>query len=469
MSLRVKPKTVQELRHMYRDDKLDLSPDFQRRPVWNDKKKMLLIDSIARGIPVNALTFYENETEDGIKHEVIDGKQRLSSIFEYFDDKITPISADINEETEEEKNEGQEKSEAIADKKWSKLKKRIQDEFLEYEIPIYFVKGTRQSAVRSFRRMNEAPYALKPQEIRNAVYRSSYFLEIAKKFTAKDEIQKELGLEKDLLVTWGVISDTDFDRMLDIQFYSEIIILKLEGPKNRRDDLDGFYDKYLKAKPKDKKKLDLTYKEIKRALKVIYEVVGDSFRPYFDSENVAYSLIGAFFEKNLYKAPELSKPEIQTQIKDTLDFFGDEMWLCKKNLTNDPEYKSEVDDEFTHIVREFSQTLLAGQKNSKSRREKRISIFHKLLCESVKPPELGKPTETLRKIVWAKSKDKKCGRCNQKVEKYEDYNCGHIEASLYGGKCILSNLRVEHAKCNKSFNQHKLKAEASRTSRNKVS
>ena len=187
MSLRVKPKTVKELRHMHRDDDLDLSPDFQRRDVWGDKKKMLLIDSIARGIPINALTFYENATEDGIKYEVIDGKQRLTSIFEYFDEKIVPDSEKINEETEEEKNEGKEKSEAIANKKWSEVKKGIQDEFLEYEIPIYFVKGTRQSAVRSFRRMNEAPYALKPQEIRNAVYRSSYFLDTAKRFTKAKE------------------------------------------------------------------------------------------------------------------------------------------------------------------------------------------------------------------------------------------------------------------------------------------
>jgi hypothetical protein len=450
MALKIANKTIKELRHWHDDGELNLSPDFQRREVWGGPKKMLLIDSIARGIPVNALTFFAENTEDGIKHDVIDGKQRLTSIFEYFSDGFVPNSEVINEESEEEKGESKEKADAIANKKWSELKKKVKDDFLNYEIPIYFVSGPRDSAVKSFRRMNERPYALKPQEIRNAVYKNSYVLDLVRKLSIN--LKDDLNTEEDLFVSWGVITKDEYFRMGDVQFYSELLNLKINGPQNRRETLDAFYNEYIDAKPKKRKKLEKHAKELRKALSVIYSIFGDSLVPHFRGENKAYSLVGAFLDKDLYKSADLDSHEVRKQIEDLVKYFGDQVIVCEDQMTSKTEDNGH-DDKTPKEVHEFTKTLLGGQKNSKKRREERILILQKILNEIVNPPDPRKPTEAQRRYIWAKSKDKVCGKCHKKVESYADYDCGHIDSGLFGGRCINSNLQVEHVSCNRRHNR----------------
>ena len=68
-----------------RRDRIEM-PDFQREEVWPDEKKRLLIDSILRGWHVPK--FYFRKLEDGT-YECVDGQQRLTAIYEFFDDKLT--------------------------------------------------------------------------------------------------------------------------------------------------------------------------------------------------------------------------------------------------------------------------------------------------------------------------------------------------------------------------------------------
>ena len=59
---------------------LDLTPPFQRDLVWNSKQKCELIESIIMGIPLPA--FYVKENKEGV-YIVVDGKQRLQTLFEF--------------------------------------------------------------------------------------------------------------------------------------------------------------------------------------------------------------------------------------------------------------------------------------------------------------------------------------------------------------------------------------------------
>jgi hypothetical protein len=66
-------------------------PEYQRQPnLWTIEKKRLLIDSILQDIDIPKLYF--NETRDG-GLEVVDGTQRLWSIWEFVDDEFTVTSA----------------------------------------------------------------------------------------------------------------------------------------------------------------------------------------------------------------------------------------------------------------------------------------------------------------------------------------------------------------------------------------
>ena len=62
-------------------------PEYQRQPnLWPVDKKRLLIDSILRDIDIPKLYF--NNTKEG-GFEVVDGQQRLWTIWEFIDDEYT--------------------------------------------------------------------------------------------------------------------------------------------------------------------------------------------------------------------------------------------------------------------------------------------------------------------------------------------------------------------------------------------
>ncbi len=76
---------------------IDLDPAFQRGKVWPEKKKELFIDSLIKGWGVPKLYFavYKNSKGDPYKYECIDGKQRLSTVFDFYDNKLK-VNLDSN-------------------------------------------------------------------------------------------------------------------------------------------------------------------------------------------------------------------------------------------------------------------------------------------------------------------------------------------------------------------------------------
>src|SRR5690606_21605087 len=74
------PMSIGELASIYKDGELDIHPDFQRIFRWNDVQKSKLIESILLGIPIPSI--FVSQREDGV-WDVVDGLQRLSTIFEF--------------------------------------------------------------------------------------------------------------------------------------------------------------------------------------------------------------------------------------------------------------------------------------------------------------------------------------------------------------------------------------------------
>lgn len=72
--------SIGEVLSMYRDGDLEVHPEFQRIFRWNDDQRARLIESILLGIPIP--TIFVAQRSDGI-WDVIDGVQRLSTIFEF--------------------------------------------------------------------------------------------------------------------------------------------------------------------------------------------------------------------------------------------------------------------------------------------------------------------------------------------------------------------------------------------------
>lgn len=76
-------KTVFELLNIYENKYLNLEPGFQRQSVWTERDRAKLIDSIVRNYPLPSIFLYRRYDNGQVYYDVIDGKQRLESIFKF--------------------------------------------------------------------------------------------------------------------------------------------------------------------------------------------------------------------------------------------------------------------------------------------------------------------------------------------------------------------------------------------------
>ena len=74
----------------YKKGRLDVQPEYQRSKAWPDKLKLELIDTALHEWPMGLIMLNVMQRPDsGGKpidyHDVVDGQQRLRSLFEYMD------------------------------------------------------------------------------------------------------------------------------------------------------------------------------------------------------------------------------------------------------------------------------------------------------------------------------------------------------------------------------------------------
>lgn len=74
--------TVETLKNQIKKETIFLEPIFQRRDAWDVRRKSKLIESLILGIPVPSIVLAEEKITKRLL--VLDGKQRLLSIFQFF-------------------------------------------------------------------------------------------------------------------------------------------------------------------------------------------------------------------------------------------------------------------------------------------------------------------------------------------------------------------------------------------------
>lgn len=85
--------SIQSLLFKYYHFGVDMDPEYQRGYVWEDKDKELLLDSVFNNIDIGKFVFVHlSDTEwleRGVGYEILDGKQRLSTLMEFYENKIS--------------------------------------------------------------------------------------------------------------------------------------------------------------------------------------------------------------------------------------------------------------------------------------------------------------------------------------------------------------------------------------------
>ncbi|MDE2805346.1 MAG: DUF262 domain-containing protein [Gemmatimonadota bacterium] len=202
------------------DGSLDLSPAFQRRPVWSDAQSSYLIDSILNDLPIPEVFVRTITLPDGdTTVEVVDGQQRLRSIIKFFSNDLELTGSDV--------------SPAWLGVTWDRLDPSVQQRFWSFKIVVRELENASDTEVRDmFRRLNANQSGLNLQELRHAQYRGEFI-------TAVEKIADDPWWTVNRIVT-----PTQCRRMLDVEFVSELLIGLLAGPLDKKKGLDGFYSDY---------------------------------------------------------------------------------------------------------------------------------------------------------------------------------------------------------------------------------
>ncbi|MFI2959711.1 DUF262 domain-containing protein [Priestia sp. JSM ZJ58] len=143
----------------------NLTPDYQRKRVWDTKRKSKLIESCLVNVPIPPVFLYETDFN---KYEVMDGLQRISTIISFYNNDF--------------KLEGLELWSEINGLGYNELPEELRNLInRRYLSAIIILKESNKSKEREmelkqfvFERLNTGGMELSPHEIRNALHPSSF-------------------------------------------------------------------------------------------------------------------------------------------------------------------------------------------------------------------------------------------------------------------------------------------------------
>ncbi|MGI9250348.1 MAG: DUF262 domain-containing protein [Pseudohongiellaceae bacterium] len=146
-------------------------PDYQRDFVWKRSQSSVLIDSFLRGLPVPPVFFYVDEDNKSV---VIDGQQRILSVIFFFE-------GHFGKESNQKKRQvfrliGLDEKSPYVGKRFVDLaesdQRKLKDAVLRsINIRQLNPENEQTSAYHIFERLNTGGTPLKPQEIRNCLFR----------------------------------------------------------------------------------------------------------------------------------------------------------------------------------------------------------------------------------------------------------------------------------------------------------
>ena len=209
-------KNIAWFNDMNKAGKIEIRPPFQRNPVWTERQKSYLIDSVLNGYPIPELYIQEVIDEDGNSNYVIvDGQQRMRSVLDFLSDKFC-----MNKED----------SPQFAGAYFKDLSAEQKRALYSYNFVVRTLPEMDETDIREiFKRLNRNVVSLNVQELRKAIY-SGPLIQLVSDLSEYD--------------FWGSLhffTPNDVKRMKDEEYISELCLVIKEGIQNKKDRIEDFY------------------------------------------------------------------------------------------------------------------------------------------------------------------------------------------------------------------------------------
>lgn len=218
--------SLETIAKMVEDEAIDASPMYQRRERWGHEAQSLLIESFLLNVPVPPVYLAE---DDFGTYSVIDGKQRITAIFQFMRNKY--------------KLKGLKEFPALEGLYFNELPRELRNSLniRPYIRVVTLLKQTSpELKYEVFTRLNSGGEPLLPQEIRNALFRGKLNDDIM-------EISEAAFLRKQLKIV--TLKETAYATMQDVELV--LRFLTLEGSwKNFSGDMRRSMDAFMEHNAK---------------------------------------------------------------------------------------------------------------------------------------------------------------------------------------------------------------------------
>ena len=395
----IKDYPLSIIKEMFDDGDIIPQPDYQRDYIMDDKKASKLIESVILQIPIP--TVYLCEESDGTL-SIIDGQQRLTSFVKFLKNEFS--LKNLEEYSD------------FNGKKFADLDKTIQRAIKNTSIhSIVIKKESQELKYEIFARLNQGATSLKPQELRNCIYRGSFN-------NMLEEISKRNK-------TLAFLIGTENNR----KSYQEIILryFALKNYQEYSSSIAKTLNLYMEKHQNDSKEdIEQLKKEFNSNIDIIKQVLGnDAFMGYDRAKGkMTNKFSGSIYDSIIIGFSRFNNHDIMAHS----DEIRQEI---KEMKMNDPEYQ-----DYTYAA-----------TGSKGRVIGRIMKVYDLLSKIIgKKGDYGVkriyPKET-KEELWHEGYI--CSYCGNRILNIDDAEVDHIEAFVSGGETDKENGQLLHRHCNR--------------------
>ena len=378
---------------------INTNPDYQRPSVWTKTQKQLLIDSILRDYDIPKIYLHKKDENN---YDVVDGQQRIRTIWDFYDDKFTlPKDAD--------KVNGIE----VANKKYSELDCEVSDIIDSYNLDFVVLDNKNDDEIREMFLRLQNGTSLKAQEKRNAI--PSKMRDFVKKVANHDFFYK-VNFNNSRF-TYDLIA-------------AQMCLLAING------NICNIKDKDLNAMYWDRKDFDENCIEAKKIFKIL-------------------KYLNEMFES---KAPELKRYSVISLfilIMDMLpnyDIKGREKEIGKWFINF--EYRRSLDEQKPADEQDARMLIYHEKTSNSSDTYDSLAYRHNYLKEDLIANVPNLPLldikrnfdDAQRQVIYRRDKGV-CKCCGKKCE-WNEWEADHILPWSHGGKTEVENGQVLCSSCN---------------------
>lgn len=205
MDYRILEWTINDLIKLYEENKMNLTPPYQRNDIWLLPAKRRLINTIFRGFPLPAFFLHKREADS---FDMVDGQQRTRTLLGY-NKKLFPVKGP------------------------GKFDEITSEDFLKYRIPVIIIENEPDiNLIQEFYyRVNKFGTKINRAETLKGQYHETPFQNLVEKIADTNEF-----------VNLNLFTEASLNRMNDLDFVGELLALIKFGTTDKKEKVDRLYE-----------------------------------------------------------------------------------------------------------------------------------------------------------------------------------------------------------------------------------